>query len=181
MDQAGHIVLIGMPGSGKSKLGRIVAKRQALPLYDVDNQIEETAGKTISAIFADDGEEFFRAMETKILNTILDSPPGIVASGGGSILRRANRERIARGNWVIYLQASAAVIAQRLSAKNNRPLLTAKSDAEKRKKITSVLKARAPLYRAAAHQILAINPTMTEQENAERLLTVIAALTSKPR
>lgn len=179
MRPAGHLVLIGMPGSGKSKLGRIIAEHHALPFYDVDQQIEERVGKTINTIFADHGEGFFRTMETKMLNMLLAKPPGVIACGGGSILMRVNRARMARGNQVIYLRADAALLAHRLGVQDNRPLLAAKDPTVKKEKITALLKQREPLYRATAHMTLAIDPRMTAQENAKRLLTMLAARTDK--
>ena len=180
MRPAGHLVLIGMPGSGKSKLGRIIAEHHALPFYDVDQQIEERVGKTINTIFADHGEEFFRTMETKMLNTLLAEPPGVIACGGGSILMRVNRARIARGgNQVIYLRADAALLAHRLGTQDNRPLLAAKDPTAKKRKITALLRHREPLYRATAHMTLTIDPRMTAQENAKRLLTMLAARADK--
>ena len=115
-----NIYLIGMMGSGKSTLGKSLSEKIQKPFIDLDSEIEQTGGKSISEIFDIDGEEQFRKMETKQLKQYSES---IVACGGGIVLNNANRKFINENGIAILLLASMGELAQRLSSSNNRPLL----------------------------------------------------------
>jgi len=115
-----NIYLIGMMGSGKSTLGKTLSEKIQKPFIDLDSEIEQTGGKSISEIFDIDGEEQFRKMETKQLKQYSES---IVACGGGIVLNDDNRKFINENGIAILLLASMGELAQRLSSSNNRPLL----------------------------------------------------------
>ena len=115
-----NIYLIGMMGSGKSTLGKSLSEKIQKPFIDLDSEIEQTGGKSISEIFDIDGEEQFRKMETKQLKQYSES---IVACGGGIVLNDDNRKFINENGIAILLLASMGELAQRLSSSNNRPLL----------------------------------------------------------
>ena len=115
-----NIYLIGMMGSGKSTLGKSLFEKIQKPFIDLDSEIEQTGGKSISEIFDIDGEEQFRKMETKQLKQYSES---IVACGGGIVLNDDNRKFINENGIAILLLASMGELAQRLSSSNNRPLL----------------------------------------------------------
>ena len=115
-----NIYLIGMMGSGKSTLGKTLSEKIQKPFIDLDSEIEQTGGKSISEIFDIDGEEQFRKMETKQLKQYSES---IVACGGGIVLNDDNRKFINENGIAILLLTSMGELAQRLSSSNNRPLL----------------------------------------------------------
>ena len=115
-----NIYLIGMMGSGKSTLGKSLSEKIQKPFIDLDSEIEQTGGKSISEIFDIDGEEQFRKMETKQLKQYSES---IVACGGGIVLNNANRKFINENGIAILLLATMGELTQRLSTSNNRPLL----------------------------------------------------------
>lgn len=98
-----NICLVGMPGSGKSTMGKILAETLNRSLYDIDIMIEEKEGISISEIFEKFGEEYFRKAETEILREISKESGAIIASGGGSILKEVNRDLIRQNSFVIFL------------------------------------------------------------------------------
>ena len=115
-----NIYLIGMMGSGKSTLGKSLSEKIQKPFIDLDSEIEQTGGKSISEIFDIDGEEQFRKMETKQLKQYSES---IVACGGGIVLNDDNRKFINENGIAILLLASMGELSHRLSDSGNRPLL----------------------------------------------------------
>ena len=115
-----NIYLIGMMGSGKSTLGKTLSEKIQKPFIDLDSEIEQTGGKSISEIFDIDGEKQFREMETKQLKQYSES---IIACGGGIVLNNANRQFINENGIAILLLATMGELTQRLSTSNNRPLL----------------------------------------------------------
>ena len=115
-----NIYLIGMMGSGKSKVGKTLSEKMHKPFIDLDSEIEKGTGKNISEIFDIDGEEQFRKMETKQLKQYSES---IVACGGGIVLKDENREFINENGATILLTASMEELSHRLSDSGNRPLL----------------------------------------------------------
>jgi len=139
-------VLIGLPGSGKSTIGRRLAKALDCPLLDTDAAIEESTGRTIAEIFATDGESGFRAIEQEVTCAALRDFDGILSLGGGAITTPAVREALA-GQTVVYLEISAAEGVRRTSGSTVRPLLAGPDRAEKYRELMGQ---RAPLYRRAA-------------------------------
>ena len=145
-----NIVIIGFMGSGKSTVGRALQQRLGYPLVDMDQVIEQRAGKSIPEIFATDGEPAFRDMETALLKELADpaAPRRIISTGGGIIGRAENRTLLKNLGYVVWLHAPAAVILARTSKSHNRPLLHTENPAEK---INSLLAEREPLYQETAH------------------------------
>jgi len=139
-------VLIGLPGSGKSTIGRRLAKALDCPLLDTDTAIEERTGRTIAEIFATEGESGFRRIEEEVVCEALREHDGILSLGGGAITTAAIREALA-GQTVIYLEISAAEGVRRTSGNTVRPLLAGPDRAEKYRELMSQ---RAPLYRRVA-------------------------------
>src|SRR6185369_12002722 len=120
---ARSIVLIGMPGCGKSALGRRLAPRLELPFVDVDEEIERAAGKSIKEIFADHGEAYFRDGERKVIARLLASGPQVLATGGGAFMNEETRANISRTGISIWLRAELPVLLRRVSKRDTRPLL----------------------------------------------------------
>lgn len=118
-----NIVLMGFMGSGKSSVGRMLAKRLQRPLIDTDHKIEKDYGKKIPEIFAEHGEEGFRKIEQDVISEVGRMEGIIISTGGGSVLRKANVDALRQNGILITLTASPEVIIERVSRKKNRPLL----------------------------------------------------------
>lgn len=145
-----NIVLIGFMGCGKSTIGRELHHRLGDPLVDMDQIIEQRAGKPITAIFADEGESVFRDMETALLIELSDpaAPRRIISTGGGIVGRAENRTLLRNLGYVVWLHAPAAVILKRTGKNYSRPLLHTEDPAAK---IEALMEERAPLYQETAH------------------------------
>lgn len=148
------IYLCGFMGVGKSTAGRLLAEKLGLVFYDIDQKVMKSAGKTISEIFADDGESKFRELETKAIAFIADLGPSVVALGGGALNAPANQKRIKENGILIYLSASLKTLTTRLqSTSESRPLLAGLSDAARAERITTMLQTREAIYKTADFQI----------------------------
>jgi shikimate kinase len=143
---APRAVLMGMPGSGKSTIGRRLAKAMGLTLLDTDTKIVETTGRAIADIFSNDGEKEFRRIEEEVVRAALVEHDGIVSLGGGAITSPGVQEALA-GHTVIFLEISAAEGIRRTTGGTVRPLLAGPDPARKYRDLMSQ---RVPLYRRAA-------------------------------
>ncbi|MGN1057669.1 MAG: shikimate kinase [Comamonas sp.] len=147
-----HLALIGLPGSGKSTIGRHLARQWKLPFVDSDHVIEQRIGGTIADYFSAHGEEAFRDIESEVIASLLRSDTMcVLATGGGAILRPANREQLQRHSTVFYLQTTPEDIARRLRNDGHRPLL--KGD-DPLVRIKALFEVRAPLYLQTAHYVV---------------------------
>lgn len=118
-----HVVLVGMPGAGKSSVGRRLARELGRPFADADEQLELTAGRTIPQIFRDDGEATFRRLETQTLSELLSRhTPLVIAAGGGAVISEENRVLLADHSLVVWLRGSAEFLVGRTDP-THRPLL----------------------------------------------------------
>lgn len=146
----GPIFLTGFMATGKSRIGRVLAARLGRPFFDTDQMIEQRATKTISRIFADDGEDVFRRLESACVVETASRDDAVVALGGGAITRAENRDTIAAsGGVLICVEADVDTILERVSRRDDRPLLAGLNPAQRRQKIAAMLAERAPLYGAA--------------------------------
>jgi len=145
-----HPVLIGLMGCGKSSIGRRLSKKLKMPLVDLDDIIVQEAGMSIPEIFAHDDEQHFRDLESAALARHIGHRV-ILASGGGVILREANRKLLKSHPPVIWLKASPEFIAHRIAGDPNRPLL-ANQDALTR--LTELAAERYPLYSECADLVI---------------------------
>jgi shikimate kinase len=134
-------VLIGPPGSGKSTVGAALAERLGVALRDTDADTEAAAGKPISEIFIDDGEERFRELEHAAVRAALEEHDGVLALGGGAILSPATQELLA-GHTVVYLQVGLSEAVKRVGLASARPLLVMNPRSQLRK----LLEERLPIY-----------------------------------
>jgi shikimate kinase len=139
-------VLIGLPGSGKSTIGRRLAKALNLTMLDTDAAIEETTGRTIADIFATDGEAEFRRIEEEVIRSALATHDGVLSLGGGAVTTAGVRSALA-GHTVVYLEISAAEGVRRTGGSTVRPLLAGPDRAEK---FRALMSERVPLYRRVA-------------------------------
>ena len=123
-DAVVHFSLIGLPGSGKSTIGRQLARQWHLPFIDSDHVIEQRLGCTIKQYFAEHGEAAFRDVEQQVLAELLAATaPCVLSTGGGSVLRAANRQALQAHSTVFYLQSTPEDIARRLRNDTTRPLM----------------------------------------------------------
>jgi shikimate kinase len=118
--------LIGMMGSGKSTVGKLLAKKLETPFLDLDHYIEVKNNKSINDIFKEKGENYFRQLETNALSEIKASEI-VVACGGGIILNHENRKKISSNGKVVFLKASISSLIKRLLSNKDRPLLNDKN------------------------------------------------------
>lgn len=117
------IVLIGFMGSGKSSVGQLLARDLGWPRVDTDEMVAAKLGMPIAAIFARLGEEGFREAEGAILDTMDGAQPAVIVTGGGTVLRSHNIQRLRELGKIVWLMADLDVLQQRLSRSRNRPLL----------------------------------------------------------
>ena len=143
-------VLVGMPGSGKSTIGRRLAKALDVPLLDTDVKIVETTGRTIAEIFVDEGEPVFRAIEKRAVHQALAGHDGVLALGGGSILDEDTRAQLA-GHRVVYLSMEVDEAVKRTGLNAARPLLAINP----RKQWRELMEARRHLYAEVAQAVVA--------------------------
>lgn len=145
------ISLVGLPGSGKSTVGRQLARRLQLPFVDSDHAIEDRLGCSIREYFEREGEDKFRDIEQEVLDDLTRNHTGVLSTGGGSVLRPANRAHLKERGKVIYLKSTPDELFRRLRHDLNRPLLQV-SDPLGR--LRDLFQARDPLYRETAHFLL---------------------------
>ena len=140
------IVLVGMPGCGKSAIGRRLAPRLDLPFIDADEEIERAAGKSIKDIFAEHGEAYFRDGERRVIARLLASGPQVLATGGGAMMDAETRRTVKRAGISIWVKAELPVLLRRVAKRNNRPLFEGR-DAETVMK--ELMEARNPVFATA--------------------------------
>ena len=139
------VVLVGMPGCGKSAIGRRLASRLEMPFVDADDEIELAAGKAITDIFKDHGEPYFRDGERKVIARILNSGPQVLATGGGAFMSAETRDNIRRAAVSVWLKAEISLLLRRVLKRNNRPLLERDPEGVMR----SLVETRYPIYATA--------------------------------
>ncbi|MCY2976516.1 MAG: shikimate kinase [Planctomycetota bacterium] len=148
-----HIYLIGYRGSGKTSVGKALAALLGWPVFDSDDRVELTAGRSIREIFETEGESGFRALETAAILSLSElSLPHILSLGGGAILRQENKEVIHETGYVVWLKASALNLYSRIHADSatadRRPALTNLAGLDEIKKILAI---RSPIYESVSN------------------------------
>ena len=117
------VFLTGFMGAGKSTAGQLTADLLEMPFFDLDERIVQSEKRSIATIFAKDGEEYFRNCETGLLGELKEEPAAVYATGGGIVVREANREAMASMGKIIYLSASWPTLQKRLKNSVDRPLV----------------------------------------------------------
>jgi shikimate kinase len=140
------IALVGLMGAGKSSVGRRLAVQLGVPFKDADDEIVIAAGRPIADIFAERGEDEFRAGERRVIARILDDPPHILATGGGAFMNPLTRIILRQRATTIWLRADIETLVKRVSRRDDRPLLR---NADPRLVMTELMERRYPIYQEA--------------------------------
>ena len=140
-----------MPGSGKSTIGKSVARRLGVPFVDCDLAIERRVGCSIAAFFERNGEEAFRDLEMETIASLVLIGPTLLATGGGVVLRARNRELLRARTRCVYLCATPDLLWERLRRDRRRPLLQV---ADPRERLNAMFEVREPLYRETAELVI---------------------------
>lgn len=164
-----NLILVGPMGAGKSTIGRLLAKELHLPFKDSDKEIEVRTGADIPWIFDVEGEQGFRDREQAVIADLCREDGLVLATGGGAVLREANREALRAGGRVVYLHTSVEQQLERTARDRNRPLLRTANPGQV---LRDLLAIRDPLYRQIADVIIETDqrpPRLVVQEVLGRL------------
>lgn len=145
------LALVGMPGGGKSTVGRHLARSLQLRFVDSDAEIERRIGCPIRVFFEREGEASFRDIEQEVIAELTSHPTGVIATGGGTVLRDASRHALHTRTTVVYLRSTPEELFRRLRHDMHRPLLQV---ADPMRKLRDLYAERDPLYRKTAHFII---------------------------
>lgn len=151
MVQQCNIFLIGPMGSGKTTIGRLLAKAMGRKFYDSDREIEHRTGVKIPLIFEYEGEEGFRRREHEVLTDLIKLPEIVLATGGGVVLREDNRELLREHGFVVYLKCAVEKQWERTAKDDHRPLLRTE---DPKKRLEELMAMRAPLYESIADLVV---------------------------
>ncbi len=143
--------LVGLPGSGKSTIGRQLGRKLGLPSIDSDTVLEQRLGCSIRDFFEREGESAFRDIEAQVIGELTLGHQGVIATGGGSVLRAENRQNLKQRGTVIYLHSSPEEVFRRVRYDQNRPLLQVEDPMAR---LRELYKVRDPLYRETAHFVV---------------------------
>ncbi|MBK7508322.1 MAG: shikimate kinase [Comamonadaceae bacterium] len=172
------IALVGLPGSGKSTIGRQLARRLGVPFADSDHVIEQQLGCSIREFFEREGEDRFRDIEEEVIDTLTANHSGVIATGGGAVLRPRNRVNLRERTKVVYLRSSPEEVFRRLRHDSNRPLLQVKDPLGRLRELYGT---RDPLYREAAHFVIETGrPTVSTLVNMIVMQVEQAGMASPP-
>ena len=170
-----NLVLVGFMGSGKSSVGRILSSLTGFALVDTDTLVAQEAGQSINAIFKQHGEEHFRALETKVLQSLVGRIGLIVATGGGVVTVAENRACLPQIGPVVWLDAGTDQLYQRVRH-SKRPLLQTQ---DPRGTVEELYRAREPLYREVA-TVRIDSSALTHRQTAEGVLAAVRGATANP-
>jgi shikimate kinase len=145
------IIFVGLPGSGKTTIGRQLARRLGVPFVDSDHVIEQRLGCSIREFFAREGEDNFRDVEQQVLDDLTRTHEGVIATGGGAVLREANRRHLRERGHVLYLRSTPEDVFRRVRRDTVRPLLQVDDPLGR---LRDLFEARDPLYRETAHFVI---------------------------
>ena len=170
---AGHVWLCGLPGSGKSTVAPLLAKLLGLPCIEVDDQIERAEGRSIAAIFAEQGEAPFRRVEAEAARSAARSARSVISMGGGALMTRAARHAVRRTGHLLWLRAPVDLCVQR--AASGRPLLAGDPLA----RLSALAATRDPVYARLADATLYVHEGLSPQAVAAQAALAIADLEAR--
>jgi shikimate kinase len=150
-----NIILVGPMGSGKTTIGRRLSENLSLDFFDSDHEIIDSTGVSIDHIFDVEGQKGFRIRESVMLKKLCNMPNIILATGGGAVMLKENRDLIKKAGTVVYLSSSVDQILRRTAKSKTRPLLEKSNN--RRKTITDILEVRDSLYKEVASVIINTN------------------------
>ena len=153
------IVMVGMMGAGKTAVGRGLAALLDVDFLDSDHEIEQAANMTIPEIFARDGEPFFRARETEVIQRLLQGKPCVLSTGGGAYLSEVNRATISAQGVAVWLDADIDLLWNRVKHRDTRPLLRTENP---RATLEALFEARVPDYSRADLRVPCAPPVSVE-------------------
>ena len=161
------VVMIGLMGAGKSRIGRELATKLKYEFVDADDEIIDAAGCSISDIFKLYGEQAFRDVEMKVITRLLDGPPRIIATGGGAFMNESVRKKIVDSGISIWLKADIDVLVERTGRRKGRPLL---DKGDPKEILQQLMTQRYPVYATADIAVdsrdIPIDETVSEVETA---------------
>jgi shikimate kinase len=161
-----RLILVGMMGAGKSTVGRLAAERLGWGYLDSDAQVMAETGRTVPELFAERGEDAFRAEETRVLvGALSGGQPVVVSAAGGVVLSEANRSLLAGSGTVVWLRANPATLAGRVGSGDGRPLL-GEDPARAMRELDAV---RRPLYASVAAAVVDVDD-LAPAEVVDRVL-----------
>lgn len=164
-DLSHPVFLCGMMGAGKSTIGKLLARKTGLPFQDLDHVIETAEGRSIPEIFEKKGEAYFRETEAGWLAQNTQKYTGILSLGGGSLQHQQLVDHLKMYGWLVFLDASASILYNRLKKSKNRPML---NGINLQTRIESLLEERRSLYEQA--HITIKSDTLTENEIVNELI-----------
>ena len=164
------IVLVGLMGAGKTKIGRRLAARLHLPFFDSDQEIEAAAGETIEEIFTNRGERVFREGERRVIARLLAQPVHVLATGGGAFMDPATRAVIARCGISLWLRADLDVLVSRVSRRSNLPLL---KQGDPKAILAGLIERRHPVYAEA--DVIVDSSAGSPEATVTRAIAALAA------
>jgi shikimate kinase len=145
----GHVYLMGFMGSGKTRVGKLLADSLRRPFIDTDAHIVEETGFSINALFEKKGEAGFREIERNVIRCLADTDGCVISLGGGSVIHPENWENIVRSGVTVALSYPPEILAARLERKRDRPLLNGADESRRLDRIRTLLAEREPYYRRA--------------------------------
>lgn len=147
-----HLILVGFMGAGKTRVGEALAARLRMPFIDTDERVEERAGMSVPEIFAERGEESFRAQESSVISGLSEDEPSVVSCGGGAVLRKGNLDALRRLGSVFYLKVAPREALRRVGGDAGRPLLAGENGRLER--VEGLMEEREPFYLEAADHVV---------------------------
>jgi shikimate kinase len=170
------VVLVGLMGAGKTRVGKRLAERTRLPFIDTDQEIEHETGKTITQLFETVGEAVFRNGERRIIARLLEGPVSIIAAGGGAFMDPETRDKIRRHGVAVWLRADLGTLISRTSRSNKRPLL---EGVDRAARLSELMAIRHPVYAEA--DIVVDSGAGPVDDTVDAVLAGLAALAEKAR
>lgn len=163
------ITFVGMMGAGKTSIGKLVAQKFGVKFVDSDHEIEKAANMSVTEIFARDGEQFFRAKESQILERLLQREPCILSTGGGAYISEVNRAMISEYGVAVWLKADIDLLWSRIHQKKTRPLLSVENPYQT---LSDLYKKRSPIY-AKAEIIVESEQNLGVEEMVKKVIEIL--------